>query len=58
VRLALQFLRDHTGARKAHLWIDARNTASLRVAAAVGARACESRELGSGAIRVRHQLDL
>jgi RimJ/RimL family protein N-acetyltransferase len=37
VQLMLQFLRDHTGARTAHILIDARNTASLRVAASVGA---------------------
>jgi RimJ/RimL family protein N-acetyltransferase len=37
VRLVCQFLRDHTGARQAHLVIDERNEASIRVAAAVGA---------------------
>lgn len=37
VRLAVQFLRDHTGAREAHIGVDARNEASLRVARAVGA---------------------
>lgn len=37
VRLALRFLGDHTGAREAHLVVDIDNTASLRVAAAVGA---------------------
>ena len=37
VRLVLQFLRDHTGAREAHITVDPRNVASLRVAASVGA---------------------
>ncbi len=37
VRLALAFLADHTGAREAHLLVDAENQASLRVASAVAA---------------------
>jgi RimJ/RimL family protein N-acetyltransferase len=38
VRLVLAFLADHTGAREAHLLVDADNQASLRVASAVAAR--------------------
>ena len=41
VRLMTQFLRDHTGARTAHLLVDEENVASLRVARAVGASARE-----------------
>jgi hypothetical protein len=37
VRLLVRFLGDQTGARAAHLVIDPANTASLRVARAVGA---------------------
>jgi RimJ/RimL family protein N-acetyltransferase len=37
VRLLMEFLRDHTGARQAHLITDVDNTPSRRVAAAVGA---------------------
>ena len=42
VRLLLRFLRDHTGAREAHVVIDAENVASCRVATAVGARSTET----------------
>jgi RimJ/RimL family protein N-acetyltransferase len=38
VRLLLRFLAEHTGARQAHILVDPRNEASLRVAVAVGAR--------------------
>ena len=34
----MQFLREHTGAREAHIIVDAENIDSLYVALAVGAR--------------------
>lgn len=37
VRLLLRFLQEHTGARRAHLIVDATNEPSMRVATAVGA---------------------
>ena len=37
VRLVARFLRDHTGARTAHLIVDRANEPSRRVARAVGA---------------------
>lgn len=37
VRLIMRFLRDHTGAREAHIIVDAANSASLRVARALDA---------------------
>ena len=36
VRLALQFLRDHTGARRVHIMVDPDNRPSLAVAASTG----------------------
>jgi RimJ/RimL family protein N-acetyltransferase len=54
VRLLLGFLRDHTGAREAHLIIDTQNTASLRVARAVGAEPREQWRDAEGHQRVRY----
>ncbi len=58
VRLLARFLAEHTGARRAHLVVDAANTASLRVAAAVGARASERWTDETGSSKVRHVLDV
>ncbi len=41
VRLVMQFVRDHTGAQSAHIIVDERNIASLRVARAVAATESE-----------------
>ncbi len=56
VGLVLRFLYDHTGAREAHLVVDAGNAASLGVARALGATATEQWEDGSGHTMVRHVL--
>jgi len=58
VRLLTQFLRDHTGARAAHIVVDVRNTASLRVARAVGATESERWRDEHGRIMIRHVLTL
>ena len=58
VRLLTRFLADHTGARRAHLVLDTANTASLRVAAAVGARVTERWTDEKGSSMVRHVLEL
>jgi RimJ/RimL family protein N-acetyltransferase len=58
VHLMLQFLRDHTGAREAHLLVDSGNVASLRVARAVGARARERFVNVHGRTMVRHVIGL
>lgn len=57
VRLALQFLRDHTGTRRAHIMVDPNNTPSLSVAAStatVGALTVDRH----GRSLLRHSLDL
>lgn len=54
LRLVLRFLGDHTGARTAHLIVDATNDASLRVALAVGGRASGSWSDEHGRTMVRH----
>ena len=56
VRLAIRFLHDHTGARHAHLVVDAENAASLRVARSVGAIAGERWVNDRGRTMVRHLL--
>jgi RimJ/RimL family protein N-acetyltransferase len=58
VRLAMRFLADHTGAREAHIIVDPRNVASVRVVRSVGAR--ESGELlgESGQRMTRHVLPI
>lgn len=58
VRLVARFLRDHTGARTAHLIIDQANEPSLRVAGAVGATEQERWTDDRGTTMVRHVLDL
>lgn len=58
VRLVCAFLGDHTGARSAHLIVDADNEASLRVARAVDARATEQWTTDDGRPMVRHVRDL
>jgi RimJ/RimL family protein N-acetyltransferase len=54
VRLVMQFLRDHTGARSAHIIVDARNTASLRVPRAVKAIEFERFQDEYGRTMMRH----
>lgn len=58
VRLLAQFLRDHTGAREAHILVDAENVASLRVTRSVGAATGEPEPADGGRTRVRHVLTL
>jgi RimJ/RimL family protein N-acetyltransferase len=53
-RLALQFVREHTGARAAHVLVHPDNEASLRVARSVGALETERTADGM----VRHVLSL
>jgi RimJ/RimL family protein N-acetyltransferase len=54
VRLLLRFLGDHTGAREAHLIIDAANAPSQRVAAAVGAEEAQRWVTNADRSMVRH----
>jgi RimJ/RimL family protein N-acetyltransferase len=54
VRLVTRFLCDHTGAGSAHIIVDAANTASLRVAHAVGAVESERWIDEYGRTMVRH----
>jgi RimJ/RimL family protein N-acetyltransferase len=58
VRLLLEFLRDHTGARTADIITDDTNTPSQRVARAVGAAAVEQWQTDHGRTMIRHRLDL
>ncbi len=58
VRLIMQFLRDHTGAHTAHIVVDARNTASLRVPSAVRAIESERWQDEHGRTMIRHVADL
>src|SRR5205085_3937520 len=58
VRLILQFLRDHTGAREAHIVVDPRNEASLRVAHAAGGVETERYVDHHGDVMVRHVIRL
>lgn len=58
VRLIAQFLRDHTGADSAHIVVDARNAASLRVAGAVQAAETERWRDQHGRTMIRHVLPL
>ncbi len=58
VRLLARFLRDHTGARSAHLITEAENEASLRVARAVAAAPAERWRDSRGRAMVRHVLAL
>jgi RimJ/RimL family protein N-acetyltransferase len=56
VRLIARFLAEHTGARSAHIIVDAENAASLRVARAVGATETERWVSERGRVMVRHVL--
>jgi RimJ/RimL family protein N-acetyltransferase len=58
VRLILRFLGDHTAAPRAHLVMDPRNTASLRVARAVGAAAVARFVNRRGEEMIRHVIAL
>jgi RimJ/RimL family protein N-acetyltransferase len=58
VRLALQFLRDHTGARVAHLMIDPANLPSIAVVASVGARVGPTTVDRHGRTLRRHSLEV
>lgn len=57
VRLAVQFLTEHTGAREAHISVAADNEASLRVARSV-AREVERWTDERGRVGVRHVIEL
>ncbi len=54
VRLVMQFLREHTGAREAHIIVDAENIDSLHVALAVGARPTQQSVNDRGHTMIRH----
>lgn len=58
VRLVVDFLRDHTGAREAHIVVSAGNEASLRVARAVGAVETERYVDDAGSTMVRHVMTI
>jgi RimJ/RimL family protein N-acetyltransferase len=58
VQLALCFLRDHTGAPRAHLMVEPANTASLAVAASTGAAIETSTVDQHGRTLLRHTLAL
>lgn len=58
VRLALQFLRDHTGTRHAHIMVDPNNTPSLAVAVSVGTTAAAMTVDRHGRSLLRHSLEL
>ena len=58
VRLVVRFITEHTDARRAHLIVDAENTASLRVARAVGATEVERWIDARGRTMIRHELRL
>lgn len=54
VRLLIEFLRDHTGARVFHIIVDTDNVPSLRVAEASGARSAETWLDDQGRTMVRY----
>lgn len=54
VRLVMQFLLEHTGARYAHIIVDAENVDSLHVAVAVGATQTEQWVSDKGRTMIRH----
>jgi RimJ/RimL family protein N-acetyltransferase len=58
VRLVIQFLQDHTGARQAHLIADVENVVSPRVAQALGATAIEQWVDDRGRTLVRYVVSL
>ncbi len=58
VRLVVRFITEHTDAPRAHLIVDAENTASLRVAHAVAAAEVERWLDARGRTMIRHELRL
>lgn len=58
VRLVHEFLRDHTGATRAYIIVDAENSASLRVARALGATQAGSWRNEHGRTMIRHVVTL
>jgi RimJ/RimL family protein N-acetyltransferase len=58
VQLALQFLRDHTGTRRAHIMVDPNNTRSLAVAASLGGAVEIMTVDAHGRSLLRHSLEL
>lgn len=58
VRLVLEFLRDHTGARTADIITEDANTPSRRVATAVGGAVVEHWTTDDGRTMIRHRLDV
>lgn len=58
VLLALQFLRDHTATRQAHIMIDPNNMASLTVATGVGAAVGATTVDRHGRTLIRHTLEV
>ena len=57
VQLALQFLRDHTGTRRAHILVDPNNTPSLAVAASTGSTIGAMTVDQHGRSLLRHSLE-
>lgn len=55
VRLVMQFLSDHTGARYADIIVDERNAASSRVAIAADARPVGRERRRDGSVMIRHR---
>jgi RimJ/RimL family protein N-acetyltransferase len=58
VLLVVAFIADHTGAREAHLVIDAENGASLGVAAKVGASESDRFVDTDGRSKIRHVIEI
>jgi RimJ/RimL family protein N-acetyltransferase len=58
VRLALQFLRDHTSTRRAHIMVDPNNTPSLAVASSLGTTVGAMTADRHGRSLLRHSLEL
>lgn len=58
VQLALQFLRDHTATRQAHIMVDPNNTPSLAVATSVGAAVGATTIDRHGRSLIRHSLEV
>ncbi len=57
-RLALRFLRDHTGTRRAHIMVDPNNTPSLAVAVSLGTTVGAMTVDPHGRSLLRHSLEL
>jgi hypothetical protein len=58
VLLVLAFLADHTGAREAHLVIDAENDDSIRVADGVGSYERERFAGPNGRVKLRYVVEI